>query len=628
MKLLRLTSFVILIIGSAAVFGQTAVDKQPQLTEAQKQKLAADAAASERRTFAVAQLVSLADEARGYHDLALRPHVLVRAADALWEADNESARRIFRRAWDAAEAADADAQSTKIEDRQLQMVAAMKRANGMDSRNEVLRMAARRDHALGEEFLAKLKDKTREDSGSQTSVGNSPEDLARRLQLARSLVDDDQIDQALAFAAPALNQINVDSIGFLCALRPKRPAMADERFGLMMAQAEYDPSSDANTVSLLSSYAFTPGYYITFKPDGGASWSFAEEKLPPPDLPAGLRAAFFQVATAVLLRPLPPPDQDYTSSGRAGKYRVVSRLMPLFQKYAPDSATALRSQMASLATETPKNRLPDPDRMAPTINDDASTKAAPGDILQKMQDRLDHAKTSKERDSICLETASQLADQGDPRAKDVADKIDDSEMRNKVRGYVDFQMVRFAFRKKDVAEGIRLAKAGQITHVQRVWAYVQAARVLAKAERSRTIDLLEEGTVEAQRMEATDADRARALFSVATQFVAIDGPRAWEVLAEAIKAANTAEKFTGEDASIPSFPITLRAGGTFESTSDEDFGVANILRLLAKDDFYRCMDVAKSFKKDGPRAVAILVVSRATLETASSVARDAKFPAF
>src|SRR2546421_534409 len=83
------------------------------------------------------------------------------------------------------------------------------------------------------------------------------------------------------------------------------------------------------------------------------------------------------------------------------------------------------------------------------------------DILQKMQDRLDHAKTSKERDSICLETAAQLADQGDPRAKDVADKIDDSEMRNKVRSYVDFQMVRFAFKKKDVTEGIRLAKAGQ-----------------------------------------------------------------------------------------------------------------------------------------------------------------------
>ena len=622
MRLLRLTSLLILIIGSTVAIGQTENDKQPRLTEAQKRKQAADALASERRTFAVAQLISLADEARSYPDLALRPHVLVRAADALWEADSESARRIFRRAWEAAEIADADAQSTKIEDRQLQMVAAMKRVNGIDSRNEVLRAAARRDHALGEEFLGKLKDKTKQDSGSQTSGSNSSEDLARRLQLARKLLDDDQIDPALAFAAPALNQIDVGSIGFLCALRPKRTAMADEKFGFMVAQAEYDPSSDANTVSLLSSYAFTPGNYLTFKPDGGASWSFAEEKLPSPDLPSGLRAAFFKVAAAVLLRPLPPPDQDYTTSGRMGKYKVINRLMPLFERFAPDIATALRSQLASLATDTPKNRLPDPDRMAPSINDDASTKPAPGDILQKMQNRLDHAKTPKERDSICLEVASELADQGDPRARDVADKIDNSEMRNKVRAYVDFQMVRFAFKKKDAAEAIRLAKAGQITHTQRVWAYVQAARLLGTDERSRTIELLEEGIVEARRIEVSDPDHARALFALATQFVPIDGPRAWEVISEAVRAANAAEKFTGEDSSIRNFPITLKAGGTFESTNDEDFGITNILRSLAKDDLYRCMDVAKGLKKDGPRAAAIIAIAAATLQNSTVSSRQ------
>lgn len=73
-------------------------------------------------------------------------------------------------------------------------------------------------------------------------------------------------------------------------------------------------------------------------------------------------------------------------------------------------------------------------------------------------------------------------------------------------------------------------------------------------------------------------------------------------------------------------PITLRAGSVFESTSDEDFGVTNILRLRAKDDLYGCMDLAKSFKKDRPRAAAILDVSRATPERASSVATERKEP--
>src|SRR5712692_5818276 len=180
----------ILLVIPVAASGQAVPDKEPQLTEQQKQKLAAEALAAERRTFAVSQLISLADEARSYHDLALRPHVLARVADTIWDADTDAARRIFRRAWDAAEAADADAQSQKIEDRELLMVTALRRANGIDSRNEVLRTAARRDRALGEEFLGKLKDQTKEDSGSKNSNNNNSEDSARRLRLARQLLDD------------------------------------------------------------------------------------------------------------------------------------------------------------------------------------------------------------------------------------------------------------------------------------------------------------------------------------------------------------------------------------------------------------------------------------------------------
>jgi hypothetical protein len=260
--------------------------------------------------------------------------------------------------------------------------------------------------------------------------------------------------------------------------------------------------------------------------------------------------------------------------------------------------------------------------MSQSITAGVETRPSAGDILQRMQDRLDHARTSKERDSICRDTASELADQGDPRAKDVADKIDDTDMRNKVRGYVDFQLVRFALKKKEAIEGVRLAKAGQLTHAERVWAYVQAARLLSKSQRSTALDLLEEGAIEARRIDASDPDRARGLFALATQFVPIDSTRAWDMIAEAVKAANDAEAFTGEDTSIRNLPVVLRAGGTFESTTDEDFGIRHILSLLAKDDLYRCMEVAKSFKRDGPRSSAIIAIAAATLET--SEAKDRK----
>src|SRR5205814_9967297 len=133
------------------------------------------------------------------------------------------------------------------------------------------------------------------------------------------------------------------------------------------------------------------------------------------------------------------------------------------------------------------------------------------DIIERMQDKLDHASTSRERDTICAYAASDLADQGDARAKDVADKIDDSEKRNKVRAYVDFQLVRFAFKKRDAKEALRLAKVGQLSHAERVWAYNQASRLLPKGEQTSAVDLLEESLLEAQRIEVSDPDRARAL---------------------------------------------------------------------------------------------------------------------
>ena len=71
----RLSSFAlssVLVLMPVAVFGQNADNREPTLTEKQKQKLAADALVAEQRSFAISQLISLADEARSYNDLQLR----------------------------------------------------------------------------------------------------------------------------------------------------------------------------------------------------------------------------------------------------------------------------------------------------------------------------------------------------------------------------------------------------------------------------------------------------------------------------------------------------------------------------------------------------------------------------
>jgi hypothetical protein len=573
---------------------------------------------SQRRAFAISLITSLADEARNYRDGALRPRVLARAADTLWNADSETARTLFRRAWEAAEKGDAEGLTYKspsgVPAKATDLVTALRRESGYDLRAEVLALATRRDQKLGEEFLKKLT-QDRKDERADSSYQNSSysaEDMSKRLNLATRLLDDGDIGRALEFAAPALNQVNVNSISFLSRLREKRAEAADQRFALLLAQAELDPSSDANTVSGLSSYAFTPGFYVTFNKDGTARWTQPDQSaapLKPPKLPASILNKFFQIAATILLRPLPPPNQDFTTSGRIGKSMVVKRLLPLFEQYSPDTAVALRTQLQAL-NAGPSSELNDE---SPLLKQGFQTDATGSSMLETMQERVDHAKSSRERDLIYADAAVTLASRGDNRAQEFAQKIEDSNRRLQVLRFVDFELVRFALLEKKSSEAIRLAASEHLSHTQRAWAFMQAAQLLMDSGRQRALELLEKAANEARRIDVEDPDRTRLLTGVASQFFPVDRIRSWEVMDEVVKTANNSERFSGENVELH-FPFATKSGLRITSVGGADFGLSGVLRSLAKDDLYRSIDLAKGFKNDAPRAVAVLAVASSLLE--------------
>src|SRR5215510_4027583 len=128
------------------------------VTQAQTSKPEIDL--KERRARARALLVSLATDARSFHDQTLRARSLARIADALWQVDADQGRLLFRKAWEAAEAADSESDKKLQEDIRQQKT----RTGGgfavslpPNVRREVLRLAARHDRVLGEEFLEKLR---------------------------------------------------------------------------------------------------------------------------------------------------------------------------------------------------------------------------------------------------------------------------------------------------------------------------------------------------------------------------------------------------------------------------------------------------------------------------------------
>ena len=589
----------------------------------------ADDAATQRRTVAISLVTSLADEARGFKDQTRRARVQARAADILWDTDQERSRDLFRRAWDAAEAADAEAARLRAEEEKKQTSAGgpVVLRGGPDIRSEVLRIVAKRDVKLGEQFLKILDEanqKRLEETAAERRRMGPGQDLgsSQRLQLARRLAEEGEVEKAMQFAAPDLNKVNVNTMFFLSAVRQKNAQIADAAFASVLARAAQDPMSDANTVSGLSSYVLTPFLYVTFEGDGGSNQMRGGDLMEPPMIPDPLRKSFLQVGFQILMQPLPAPDQDHSTSGRTGKYLVIKRLLPIYDQFAPDLAANLRTQMTALASYVPPDFQRGENRAVSRgiVPDDTESNPE-----ERMQERLNTATTPDQRDAIYADYAVEFSGKGDSRGRDLVDKIENSELRKQVKAYTDFQLTQSAIRNKDVNEIMRLAKNAELTSIQRVWAYTRGAQLVAQSERTRAVELLEGALAEARRISQGDQDRARALTAVAAGFVSLDEVRSWEVLNEAVKAANGAENFTGEDSRIISMLRTPQMV-VFANATAPEFDLLAAFRPLAKNDLFRAIQIAKTFTGESPRAVATLAIARSILEKREPTTTAANAP--
>lgn len=593
----------------------TSVSKEQTEAQAEAQAEAARVL-KQRRAQVRSLLVSLASDARNFRDQALRARVQARVADALWDVDAEQGRGLFRKAWDAAEVADKEGQQRVQEDIRQQKA----KSGGFavtsppNLRGEVLRLAAKRDRTLGEEFLEKLKEEIQRESlaSEKPDPMSSPEAVRQRLTLAQQLLEGGDVERALQFADPVLGAVSMSALNFLSFLREKDAAAADRRYATLLTNAEVNPQSDANTVSLLSSYVFTPHLFVTFDGNGGTSTSQWSRNQTAPNLDPELRAAFLRTAAGILMRPLLPPDQDQTTSGRQGKYLIVKRLLPLFTQYAPkEIADMMRAQLDVLAAIVPEDaRKRDDEGISQGIGPQQKSE----DREQSLMDRIDHAGTADERDQLYLQLVMLVAQKGEIRARDLVDKIEDSETRKQLRGFVDMTLVLQAITKKDTERALEISRIGELTHLQRVWVLTQAATLLGSTDREKALALLDQAGEEARRIDGSDADKPRALMAVASALILNDRPRGWDAALEAVKAANSAEGFSGEDGRLV---IKLQSKGmsSVRSSSAEDFDVTRSFGALANEDYERAVQLATGFQGDAPRASATIAIARAVLDT-------------
>jgi hypothetical protein len=570
------------------------------------------------RATALSLLATLAEEARGYEDQVLRVRVQAKAADALWDADAAAARGIFIKAWDAAEVFDREtAERSASGDGGSSAAGAVNRPS---LRPEVLRLVALRDPELGESFLRRLTGEREPDSETSRHEAQSehpdvskplPPALIQRLRLARQLLGVDQTERASAFAAPALAHATPNGIAFLSALREKDQAAADRLYQALLSREVTDPAADANTVSILSSYVFTPFLVVTVSRDGATQIARLRDSVTEALAAPSLRAAFMQAAASMLLRPPAPPDQDYTSAGRAGEAFVVARLLPLFEQYSPQLVPALRERLSMLAPDVPEATR---QRWDGVLSKGFGPEASAANEIQDALNQAGSASSIAGRDDAYVRAAVAAAKAGDARAQEFADKIDSQELRERVRAYVDFVAVERALAEKEIERALQLSRSGELTHLQRVWVYTEAAKLLIKVDLPGALQLLDEAAAEARRMNPSGSDKVRALTAIATRLADIQRSRAWELMTEAVKAANKIDNFPADEGHVG---VQLQARGSLWSVdlSAPAFDLTGVFVSLAREEPERAIELARSLSGAAPRSAALIAIARTLLSS-------------
>jgi hypothetical protein len=570
----------------------------------------------ERRSRARSLLVSLSTEARTFRNQTLRARSLGRIADALWQVDPEQARLLFRKAWEAAEVADQES------DRKLQEeINQQKSRTGggfainlpPNVRREVLKLAARNDRVIAEEFLEKLTTQKVESATSRPNpLSDRPDEaLSQRLGVATELLKAGDTERALQFAASALTVESAGCIDFLSDLREKNPNAADSGYAALLASSANNPHSDANTVSLLSSYIFTPHLYVTFTTSGAPN-SQMYSKISPAAVAPELLATFFQSAATILLRPLPAPGQpDQSSSGVNGTYLVIKRLLPFFEQSAPaEMVESLRGHLNALNSVISDNTRRRDDE---SISRGIKPEKPAAEREQALLDRIDRAKTSAERDSLYIQLAFMASNKGEVRARDFVNKVEDPELRKQAQAFIDASLANVFVEKKAPDQALELVQKGDLTHIHKAWVLTECAKIVAKTDRDNALELIDQATDEARRLEPSDPALPRALIAVANALKVVDVARVWDATFDAVKAANSAEGFTGEDGELI-IRFQSKGHASISNKYVADFDLDGIFKDLAVQDYDQAVELARGFQAEGPRAVATIAIARAILQ--------------
>ncbi len=589
---------------------------------------------SARRLQAINLLVETANGARSFKDMVYRARIQMLAADALWPYDEDNARLIFRRAWEAASAADRAEQ--RAEEEAVGLFSNSDEVTWTATRDEVLSKAAGRDQRLADAFLRELvgeRERAEERRENQSTRRTAWRELSpmgmRRLALAYEFLNRKELIRAAAISAPLLAEgVTGDLMEFILRLRANMGAGQTDPYRLylrLLEKAATNPYTDGNDLLLLSSYFISPQLLMVVDEKG--SLQFRSLPAPPiqssPNEADSIAAkAFYKLAITVLLqRPsrAANPVQD-----RTARYVATGRLIPFLEKAGPEYSQfvpVMRSQLSSLSSEMEAARRTALDAQFEVTSLNRKNASDP---LAPQLAELTRAVDKQERDRLSLLIARRAArERLWDRAQRAAYGIEDASLRRAALSYIVVNQIADITRaykddKEDDFESVaRFVRRADAPPFASAWGLAQAAMIAGRKDNRDAVSaLLSEAESYAARADKDSRQRVAAYIVITEAAARLKSPRAWDFLSELVRAANSTTDYFGDETTLPTSSDMPEGSDLQEELmiESEAFRLDRIFATMARIDFDKTMTHAQALTGDIPRALARIAAARTELE--------------
>jgi hypothetical protein len=572
--------------------------------------------------YALSTIRLVAGEARQWNNKETAVSVLADAADLYWGDDPSQSDKWLRTAWEMANQISAAPRDESLK-------AYFTGSAQSDLRTTVLSVARKHDPKLADAFLKQLSEKETNEKRERGAFDDRSARSEQLLNMAQQVLDSNP-EEAFTLAEESL----VDGLSYklqniLTSLRKKDVQLANRLFDLALARF-VNSQPDPSEAQILAGYLFQPG--LTFSTSSGGQTILAlnpaQQGVAAVATSEPQRAKSFLIAVYERLLTQPIAIDIPEGKQRAQQIlvlgNVVGQRYPVFAPELAPSAqgflTQLRSQLLSdgqsgspsgtLATSSRDNTT------RPLTREEFEEKR-----ISELEDNAAKESNAAFRNVAYVRAALAPKPEDFRRAKRIAEKIDDTELRADAVSFVLYRAALFFIDKANLEKAVEIAPT--ITDVSRraVVKIALAQRLLSSTSakgdpgdsnfiHQRVLDLLNDIDRELRRGEPS-ANAARIMWGRTAILAKVDKDQALTSLEQAVQMINKLDRFDLRNSAAPNLGVSaVPNSAATVATPKTGFDFRSAIEPLIDGEFEQVSAIAERIMAKELNGIARLEAAR------------------